>query len=49
MAKRKKFTAEEQKRRAMLMEMVTELGITDANELFETLRDMFAGTMEDML
>jgi len=48
-AKRMKPTPEEQKRRGMMMELVNELGISDANELFETLRDMFAGTMEEML
>jgi len=48
-AKRIKLTPEEQKRRGMMMELVNELGISDANELFETLRDMFAGTMEEML
>ena len=49
MARRPKPTPEEQKRRALMMEMVKELGITDANELYIALRDMFAGTMEDML
>jgi transposase-like protein len=49
MAKRRKATPEEQKRRGMMMEMVKELGISDANELYERIRDLFAGTMEDML
>ena len=40
---------EEAKRRAAMMEMVKELGITDASELFAAMRDMFAGAMEDML
>lgn len=46
---RKKMSPEEAKRRAMMMEMVRELGITDANELYTAMRDMFAGTLEDML
>lgn len=45
----KKMTAEEAKRRAMMMELVRELGIKDANELSLALRDMFADTLEDML
>ena len=49
MAKRPKPTPEEQRRRAMMMEIVREEGITSAEELYETLRDMFAGTMEDLL
>ena len=49
MAKRPKPTAEETKRRTMMMEMVRELGIDNTKDLFTTLRDMFAGTMEDML
>jgi transposase-like protein len=40
---------EEAKRRTMMMNMVQELGITSANDLYEALRDMFAGTMEGML
>ncbi|MCL1885364.1 MAG: hypothetical protein FWF98_01145 [Dehalococcoidia bacterium] len=40
---------EETRRRAMMMDMVRELGITSASELQEALRDMFAGTLEDML
>jgi putative transposase len=46
---RKKLSAEETKRRALMMDMVRELGITDANELYIAMRDMFAGTLEDML
>ena len=46
---RKKISPEEAKRRAMMMELVRELGITDANELYTAMRDMFAGTLEDML
>ncbi len=46
---KKKASPEETKRRAMMMEMVGELGITNANELFIAMRDMFAGTLEDML
>ena len=46
---KKKVNPEEVKRRAMMMEMVQELGITSASELSEALRDMFAGTIEDML
>jgi len=49
MAKRPKPTAEEQKRRSMMMEVVRELGIDNANDLYTTLRDMFTGTMENML
>ena len=46
----KKVTGpEEAKRRAMMMNMVQELGITNAGDLYEALRDMFAGTLEDML
>jgi transposase-like protein len=45
----KKVRAEEAKRRIMMMEMVREHGITNANELYTALRDMFAGTLEDML
>ena len=33
----------------MMMDVVRELGITSAHDLYEALRDMFAGTMEDML
>jgi transposase-like protein len=32
-----------------MKEMVKELGITDANELYAAMRDLFAETMEDML
>jgi len=46
---KKTVKAEEGKRRTMMMEMVQELGITNASELYEALRDMFAGTLEDML
>ena len=46
---KKKVSVEEAKRRGMMMEMVRELGITNANELYTALRDMFAGTLEDML
>lgn len=46
---KKKPGVEETKRREMMMEMVRELGITNANELYEAMRDMFAGTLEDML
>jgi len=46
---KKKATGEEIKRRAAMMEMVRELGITDANELYAAMRDLFAETMEDML
>jgi putative transposase len=46
---KKKRSAEETKRRAMMMDMVRALGITDANELYTAMRDMFAGTLEDML
>ena len=35
--------------RALMMDMVRELGITDANELYIAMRDMFAGTLEDVL
>ena len=45
----RKETAEEKKRRAAMMEMVRELGITDANELYTAMRDLFAETMEEML
>jgi Transposase and inactivated derivatives len=45
----RKVTAEEKKRRAAMMEMVRELGITDANELYMAMRDLFAETMEEML
>ncbi len=45
----KKASPEEMKRRGMMMEMVRELGITDADELYTALRDLFAGTMEEML
>ena len=37
------------KRRALMMEMVRELGITTVGELQTAMRDMFAGTLEDML
>ena len=40
---------EEEKRRRQMMELVRELGITNAVELSEALRDMFAGTLEEML
>ena len=46
---KRKISPEEAKRRAMMMELVRELGITDVNELYITMRDMFAGTLEDML
>jgi hypothetical protein len=46
---KKKVSAEEIKRRSMMMGMVRELGITDANELYIAMRDMFAGALEDML
>ena len=46
---KKKVSPEEAKRRAMMMELVRELGITDANELYTVMKDMFAGTLEDML
>jgi len=46
---KKKPSPEETKRRALMMEMVRELGITNPTELYEALRDMFAGTLEDML
>lgn len=46
---KKTRTAEEEKRRAQMMELVRELGITDAAGLSDLLRDMFAGTLEDML
>lgn len=49
MAKLPKPTPEEQRRRALMMEIVREEGITCAEELYTTLRDMFAGTMEDLL
>ena len=49
MARRPKITPEERARRAMMMEMVRELGITNAADLYTALRDMFAGTMEEML
>jgi len=45
----KKATPEEMKRRSVMMEMVRELGITDANELYTAMRDLFAETMEEML
>ena len=45
----KKASAEEAKRGVIMMEMVRELGITNANELYTALRGMFAGTLEDML
>ncbi len=32
-----------------MVDLMMEMGITDTVELFETLRDMFAGTMEQML
>ena len=38
-----------ERRRAVMMEMVRELGIADAAELQEALRDLFAETMEEML
>ena len=37
------------KRRAMMMNMVRELGITSAGELYDAMREMFASTLEDML
>ena len=40
---------EEIKRRKLMMEIVREEGITSVAELYTALRDMFAGTMEDML
>ena len=46
---KKEVTEAKKKRRALLMEMVRELGITDANELYATMRDLFAETMEEML
>jgi transposase-like protein len=46
---KKGVSEEEATRRAMMMELVSELGITNANELYAALRDMFAGTLEDML
>jgi transposase-like protein len=46
---RKEQSAEEKRRRGMMMELVREMGITNAQELSNALRDMFAGTMEDML
>jgi hypothetical protein len=49
MARKTKPSPEDRKRRAMMMEMVQELGISSASELYDALRDMFAGTMEDML
>jgi len=49
MAKRAKPSPNEIKRRALMMEIVREEGITSVSELYETLRDMFAGTMEDLL
>lgn len=39
----------ELRRRALMMELVRESGISDPNALYEMLRDMFASTMEDML
>lgn len=45
----KKVSAEEQRRRAAMMEFVREMGITHASELWDAMRDMFAGTLEDML
>ena len=45
----RKGTPTDQRRRAAMMEMVRELGITDANELYTALRDLFAETMEEML
>lgn len=49
MAKRIKPSPEEVKRRAMMMEMVRELGISTPQDLYNTMRDMFAGTLEEML
>ena len=49
MTGRPKATPEELRRRALMMEIVREEGITNAEELYTTMRDMFAGTMEDML
>ena len=46
---KKQRRPEEQKRRELMMDLVRELGITNAGELSEALRDMFAGTLEDML
>ena len=46
---KRKATEEEKKRRTAMMEMVRELGNTDANELYTAMRDLFAGTIEDML
>lgn len=44
-----KPSPEDKRRRALLMEMVHELGIQDANDLQLALRDLFADTMEEML
>jgi len=46
---KKIIVPEEAKRRTMMVKMVHELGITNANDLYEALRGMFAGTLEDML
>lgn len=45
----KKVNPEEARRRAMMMELVREMGITNASDLYAAMRDMFAGTLEDML
>jgi len=45
----KKATPEETKQRSVMMEMVRELGITNANELYTAMRDLFAETMEEMV
>ena len=49
MAMKPKPSPQELKRRAMMMEIVREEGITSVEQLYNALRDMFAGTMEDML
>lgn len=45
----KKVTEEEKKRRTLMMEMVREQGNTDANELYDAMKGLFSGTMEEML
>lgn len=49
MARKPKPTAEEKRRRMMMMEMVRELGLSTPQDIYNALRDMFAGTIEDML
>jgi transposase-like protein len=49
MALKPKPSPEKQRRKEIMMEIVREEGITSVEELYAALRDMFAGTMEDML